>query len=50
LREFAGLPVYGVVGIAGATATQREWWKFGIATSSLLLAYALLLAFGGIPR
>jgi polysaccharide chain length determinant protein (PEP-CTERM system associated) len=48
LREFSGLPVYGLVGIAGATATERHWWRFGIAIGSLLLAYALILAFGGI--
>jgi len=48
LREVAGLPVYGLVGIAGATATERHSWRFGIAIGALLLAYALILAFGGI--
>ncbi len=48
LRECAGLPVYGLVGIAGATAAERHWWRFGIALSTLLLAYALILSFGGI--
>jgi polysaccharide chain length determinant protein (PEP-CTERM system associated) len=48
LGELAGLPVYGLVGIAGATATERHWWRFGIAIGTLLLAYALVLAFGGI--
>jgi hypothetical protein len=47
LGEVAGLPVYGLVGIAGATGTERHWWRFGIAIGALLLAYALILAFGG---
>jgi polysaccharide chain length determinant protein (PEP-CTERM system associated) len=50
LREVAGLPVYGIVGIAGATVTERQGWRFGISIGTLLLAYALILAFGGIPR
>jgi polysaccharide chain length determinant protein (PEP-CTERM system associated) len=48
LRGVAGLPVYGLVGIAGATATEQHSWRFGIASGALLLAYALVLAFGGI--
>ncbi len=50
LHEVAGLPVYGLVGIAGATETGRQGWRFGIAIGTLLLAYALILAFGGILK
>ena len=50
LREVAGLPVYGLVGIVGGTATGRQLWQFGLATGSLLIAYALILAFGGILK
>jgi len=49
LRDVAGLPVYGLIGIAGATSTERQGWRFGIATGTLLLAYALILAFGETP-
>ena len=47
LREVTGLPVYGLVGVYGATATDRKHWLFGIGIGALLLAYALILAFGG---
>jgi polysaccharide chain length determinant protein (PEP-CTERM system associated) len=48
LREFTGLPVYGLIGVYGAAGNGRQLWWFGVAAGALLLAYALVLAFAGI--
>jgi hypothetical protein len=45
LKEAAGLPVYGLIGIAGAATIPREW-RFEIALGGLLLAFVGLLIFG----
>ena len=46
LREAAGLPVYGVISMAGSLAAGRKDRRFEIALSALVLAYMVTLILG----
>jgi hypothetical protein len=49
LSEVAGVPVYGLVGVAaGVPPDLRGRWRFEIATGGLLLAFLLVLLIGRI--
>lgn len=49
LQEVAGLPVYGVIGIAGSEGAGWRDWRFELAAGGLLVLYVLVLMFGGRP-
>jgi polysaccharide chain length determinant protein (PEP-CTERM system associated) len=49
LSEVAGVPVYGLVGVAGTAQPDGPGkWRFEIATGALLLAFVLVVLIGRI--